>query len=100
MMTKWRVIKKAVEGQFNYVGIEFNLEDGSMTGVKIKDIETSVRKRKTSQFEILENNKWMTLSYKEAPSLMRDFNKVRVVNGMKLVNEQQILKMLYTINNL
>jgi len=100
MMSKWRVIKKAVVGKFNYIGVEFNLEDGNMSGVKVKDAETEVRKRRTSQFEILENGQWITLPMKEAPSLLKDFNIARSLNGMQYITEAQVLKMLYNIDHI
>lgn len=100
MMTKWRVIKKAVVGQFNYIGVEFSLENGLMEGIKVKDADTVVRKRSTSQFEALENDEWIGLNTKEAPNLLKDFNIVRRAEGLPYITEQEVLKMLYRINSL
>ena len=99
MMTAWRVIKKSVE-KYNYVGIEFNMYTGDISGVKMHDDETEVRKTKTSQFEVYENGVWITLPTKDAPSLLRDFNKARKEQGRAYIGEAEVLSMLYKIDKL
>lgn len=100
MMTKWRVIKKAVNNGFSYVGLEFNLEDGEATMIKINDKMTAIRKRTTSQFEALENSEWISLPTEDAPDLLRDFNDARKGNGKDFITEDEVLNLLYRINSL
>lgn len=65
MMTKWRVIKGSTHERYNYIGIEFDMIDAVMRGVRVYNRDTGVRKRTTSQFEVLENDQWEVISNKD-----------------------------------
>lgn len=99
-MSKWRVVKKAVHRQYSYVGLEFNLESGDASMVKLGNRMTTVRKRKTSQFEALENGEWIGMPTKDAPSLLHDFNLARKKNDISFITECEVLNMLYKIDYL
>ena len=101
MLTKWRVIKKATWSEYDYIGIEFNMQTGLYGAHRVHAKDTAVRKRTTSQFEVLENGIWETLSVKEAMGFIHDFNKVRQERTHYLkVSETDILALLYKMENM
>ena len=74
MMTKWRVIKGSTLERYNYIGIEFDLVEAAMRGIRVYNRDTGVRKRTTSQFEVLDNNKWEVISNEDTHGLIKTFN--------------------------
>lgn len=100
MTSKWRVIKKAVSRFYDYVGIEFDMLFGEMLGVRLNMNETNVRKRSTPQFEAYENMSWYLIDNKEAPQLMKEFNWIRKKSGLYIIDEKDVLTLLYRIDKL
>lgn len=100
MMTKWRVVKKAANSRYNYVGVEFDCEKAEMQGVSIYNRDTGVRLRQTSQFEVLENGNWEIISNSDTKGLIQAFNASRRQSGKSPVGEGEVLALLYKIEGL
>ena len=105
MMTAWRCVKMSTHHNYNYVALEFDMSTGEMNKVIVNSKNTDVRKRKTVEFELHEITSsgvsyWMTIPYSEVPSLMRDFNKVRMNNNLPPLQEADVLKSLYALEAL
>lgn len=97
MITKWRVVKKATGSGYAYTCLEFCLETGTYKGYRIDSNNTMVRKRSTSQFEVLDNNTWETMSPKDVWGFIHEFNRARPDNA---VTETEILHQLYKLENI
>jgi hypothetical protein len=100
MMTKWRVIKGSTLERYDYIGIEFDMDEAAMKGVRVYNRDTGVRKRTTSQFEVLDENKWEVISNGDTHGLMKTFNNYRRARGKNPVTEQDVLALLYRIERL
>lgn len=100
MISAWRCVKMATHTKFSYVALEFDMITGELQEVRVHRNDTDVRKRSTTEFEICENGEWMTMPYKEIPSLMRDFNKLRKKYNLLLLFKHDILRKLYALEDL
>lgn len=101
MTFKWRVIKKALGNSgYDYIGIEFDMSTGEMKGVRLNSGETTVRMESTPQFEVCENGVWETISHKEAPGMIKEFNEERRKNNLSSIGEAEVLKLLYDIERM
>lgn len=100
MTVMWRVVKKSAYKHYNYVALEFDMFTGEMRGLRVNAKKTNVRLRTTVEFEVLENNEWVTISYKDVPSCMKEFNNIRIKYGKEPLTEDTILIKLYALDNL
>ncbi len=100
MTILWRVVKNATKKDYEYVALEFDMLTGQVAEIRVDSNKTSVRKRKTVEFEVLENNEWWTIPYKDVPFCMKEFNQVRIKNGYDPLTEQDVLARLYSLDSL